>query len=49
MESGTVRQVVWLNWVIIIIAGRAEEGAPMDTESGNGVIEDSEDGVILVA
>lgn len=49
MEAGTVRQVVRLNWVIIVVAGRAEEGAPMDTESGDGVIKDSKDGVILVA
>lgn len=49
MEAGAVGQVIRLNWVIIIIASRAQEGAPVDTECGNGIIKDSEDGIILVA
>lgn len=29
MEVEGVRRVVWLNWVVVIIAGKVEEGAPM--------------------
>lgn len=38
-----------LNWVIIIIASRAQERAPVDTESGYRVIKDLEDGISWVA
>lgn len=41
--------MIRLNWVIIIIVSRAQEGAPVDTESGNRVIKDLEDGVRSVA
>lgn len=43
MISGVLR----LNRVIIIIASRAEEGASVDPESCNGVIQDLEDGIRL--
>lgn len=38
-----------LDWVIIIIASRAQEGAPVDTESGNRVIKDLEYGISWIA
>lgn len=41
--------IIRLDRVIIIISYRAQEGAPVDPESGNGVIKDAKDGIILVA
>lgn len=49
VEACMVGGIVRLYGVIIIITGRAQEGASVDPESGNGVIKDSENGVILVA
>lgn len=41
--------MIRLNWVIIIIVSRPQEGVPVDTESGNRVIKDLKDGVSWVA
>lgn len=48
METWAVRHVVGLNWVVIVVASGAEEGAAVDAESGDGVVKDSENGVSLV-
>lgn len=33
--------------IVIMVARRAEEGAPVETEVGNGVVEDAENGVVV--
>lgn len=49
METRAVGHVVWLDWVVVVIAGRAKEGAAVDAKSGDGVVKDLENGVGLVA
>ena len=49
METWAVRHVVRLNWVVVIIASGAEERAAVDAERGDGVVEDLENGISLVA
>ena len=48
MEMGLIVSMVRLNRVIIIVTSRAQERAPVDSESCNGLIKDLENGIILV-
>lgn len=49
IEARIGRGSVEIDWVIIIVPSRLEEGASMNSEVSYGVVEDSEDGVVTVA
>lgn len=40
---------VRLDGIVVVVTGRSEEGSPLDSESGDGVVKDSKNGICLVA
>lgn len=47
-QLGAIGRVIRLNRIIIIIAGGAQKRTAMNTEGGNGIIKDSQNGIALV-